>query len=122
MSYDINHCTFSGEVQKLKRVDTRTGTPMLTFKLKCWKELIKIVAFKKLAEEASFSNGNRVKIKGRLQLNNWEFEGVKYRNFQIIADKVEVLEEDQPVQKKQPTQKVPEPVYREQVFHDDVPF
>ena len=142
MSYDINHCTFSGKVEKFKRVQTKIGTPMITFKMKCWKELIKVVAFKEAAETATFNNGDRVKIKGRLQSSSWEYEGVKYRGFQIISDEIEILEDDQAdnitdqlVSKVQDFAKKPAPKrtrvrkqtpdqdYREPVqINDNVPF
>ena len=127
MSFDINRCTFSGKVGKFKRVDTRTGTPMITFRLKCWKELIKVAGFKELAEDCVINDGDQVKIKGRLQSSSWEYEGVRYRSFQIVADEIEVLKEEQPVQKKKPTElqkkstrirRPHEPEHREPVHND----
>ena len=84
--YDKNHCRFSGTIQDFKRIDTRTGTLMTSFKLKCWKETIKVVAFKENAID--LINGSRVEITGKLQSSSWEYEGQKYHGFQIVAESV----------------------------------
>ena len=116
MSYDINHCTFSGKVEKFKRVQTRTGTPMITFTLKCWKEMIKVVAFKELAEETGLHDGDRVIIKGRLQSSSWEYEGTRYHSFQVVADKIEMLEFDQKKQLSHSDSIAPQLVSKVQEF------
>ena len=86
--YDTNECKFSGKVESFKRVKTRTGTPMISFKLKCWKEIIKVVAFQELAESTTLTDGDRVEVVGKLQSSNFEFEDRKYNSFQIVAESV----------------------------------
>ena len=90
--YDKNHCKFSGTIQDFKRIDTRTGTPMVSFKLKCWKKTIKVVAFQELAESTSLTDGGRVEVVGKLQSSSWEYEGQKYHGFQIVADSICAIE------------------------------
>lgn len=135
MSHDLNACCFSGKVEKFKRIDTETGTPMITFKLKCWKEQIKIVGFKQLAEETNLIDGARVQVAGRLQSSSWEYEGAKYHSFQIVAEKIKADTEEVPETKKQPTRPVrtkrtraprqqPDTEYREPIRQDSdsMPF
>lgn len=93
MSYDTNKCTFSGKVENFKRISTKTGTPMISFKLKCWKEKIRVVAFKELAESTTLNDGDRIEIVGRLQSSSWEYEGAKFHGFQIIADEIQPCQE-----------------------------
>ena len=90
MSYDINHCRFSGRIIDLKRIETKTGTPMAGIKIQCWKEQIRGVAFNDVAEEMlqGFSEGDRIEIAGKLQSSSWEHEGKKYRNFQIVIEEI----------------------------------
>ncbi len=90
MAYDRNECIFSGTISELREIQTRTGTPMLTMKLKCWREQLKIVAFNELATETlqTFSDDDRVQISGKFQSTSWEHDGVKKYGFQIIADNI----------------------------------
>ncbi len=90
MAYNINHCRFSGTAQDIKRISTKTGTPMATFWLQCWKEKIKIVCFKDLAKQAlnTLQNDGHIEVAGRLQSTSWEHEGVKRYGFQIVADEI----------------------------------
>lgn len=89
MDYDLNHCRFSGKIIELKNIETRTGTPMVSLKLQCWKETIRCVCFNEIAERLlqEYAVGYRIEIAGKLQSSNWENNGTKYFGFQInISD------------------------------------
>jgi len=90
MAYNINHCRFSGTAQDIKQISTKTGTPMATFWLQCWKEKIKIVCFKDLAIQAlnTLQGDGHIEVAGRLQSTSWVQDGVKRYGFQIIADEI----------------------------------
>lgn len=90
MPYDINQCTFSGTIKELREISTKTGTPMISIKLQCWKEQIRVIAFHDLAENtlSSFTTGSRVEVTGKLQTSSWEVQGVKRYGFQIVADEI----------------------------------
>ena len=100
MTYDKNQCKFSGTVEAIKPINTKTGTPMVSFKLKCWKEYIKGVAFKDLAEKviATVKQGDRIEIAGKIESRNYEYEDRKYNSFQIVADEVEKIATKKPPQ------------------------
>ncbi|NOR23586.1 MAG: hypothetical protein GQ542_04205 [Desulforhopalus sp.] len=53
MSYDINNCKFSGAVINFRKIQTKTGTPMVVFQLQCYRERVDIIAFKDLATQTT---------------------------------------------------------------------
>ena len=84
--YDINNIHVSGTVATFKRVETKTGTPMVRFVIQCWKERMAVVAFKDVAEFTELSPGERVEVKGHIQSTLWKDESGNTRSgFQIIA-------------------------------------
>lgn len=119
--YDINHCKFSGTIQDFKRIDTRTGTPMISFKLKCWKETIRVVAFKDLAEQTKLSDGDRAEVVGRLESSNFEYEDRKYNSFQIVATGID-LEHAEVVEPKNTAPQYPEHGQRQVADFEGCPF
>ena len=90
MAYDKNNCEFSGQIIELKDIPTKTGTPMVSLKIQCFKEQIRGVAFKELAEQLleNFEVGDRIEFTGRLQSSNWENNGTKYFSFQINISEI----------------------------------
>lgn len=87
--YDINHIHVSGTVEAFRRVQTSTNTPMATFRLRCWQELIKVVAFKELAESLALADGERVEVRGRIQSTSWQAADGTWRNgFQVVAQEI----------------------------------
>ena len=85
MSYDINSCRFSGTISDIREIKTRTGTPMSSFRLQCWRENIRCVCFNEVAEKAlTFADGDRVEIKGKVQSSNWQKDdGTKVYSYQV---------------------------------------
>ena len=51
MTYDINSCRFSGTITHIKPIQTRSGIAMTSFKIRCWKEPVRCVAFRELANQ-----------------------------------------------------------------------
>ena len=64
---DLNIFRFSGIIERFDRIQTKTGTPMCAFSVRCWKERIRVVAFKTVAEETMLSPGDRVEVRGAIQ-------------------------------------------------------
>lgn len=85
--FDVNEAKVSGTVERFNIVDTRTGTPMIRFALRCWRERFQIVAFKDLATQTLLRPGERVKVAGRIQCTQWHDKdtGQTRHGFQIIA-------------------------------------
>jgi len=97
--YDINHIHLSGTVEAFRHVQTSTGTPMATFRLRCWQEIIKVVLFKELASSLTLADGTRVEVKGRIQSTSWQATDGTWRNgFQVVAKEIggERQQEDGP--------------------------
>lgn len=87
--YDKNKCSFSGEVNHWRRIQTKTGTPMTTFSLKCYKTIVKMIAFGDQAID--LEDGQRVEITGRLQNNNWtDKDGNKHYGYQVVVDSIQL--------------------------------
>lgn len=84
--YDVNHVRLSGTVERFETVATKTGTPMIRFALRCWKEWATIVAFKDLAAQTTLNRGERVEVTGRIQSTQWTAKDGTTRNgWQIVA-------------------------------------
>ncbi|MBV5341769.1 MAG: single-stranded DNA-binding protein [Deltaproteobacteria bacterium] len=89
MSYDKNECIISGKVEGFTIVNTKTGTPMIKFRVCCNKEQFVVVAFKELADATRLNDGDPVSITGAIQTTSWEGkDGVKRYGFQIIASRI----------------------------------
>ena len=85
--YDINEIDISGAVERFAVVETKTGTPMIRFTLRCWKELIQVVAFKEQAG-VRLREGERVEVKGYIQSTRWtDKDGNAKSGFQVVANK-----------------------------------
>lgn len=84
--FDVNIIRVSGTVTDFRRIQTKTGTPMIRFAIQCWKERITIVAFKELAEFVALVPGQRVEVRGSIQSTSWkDDQGNARSGFQVIA-------------------------------------
>jgi len=96
---DRNEYLCTGQVEHFKRVETATGTPMISFAIKCWRERVQVVAFKSLAEQTTLSPGTRVEVKGFIQNTQWaDRDGCRRYGWQVVATEIHIEEgEQQPV-------------------------
>ena len=86
---DIIEFRFSGTIERFDRIATKTGTPMVAFLAMCWKERIRIVAFKDLAEQTELTPGNRVEVRGHIQTTAWtDQNGQQRTGWQVIAHEI----------------------------------
>ena len=85
-AFDKNSAKVSGMVERFDVVNTKTGTPMIRFALRCWRERIQVVAFKELATTTLLRPGERVEVEGRIQGTQWSApDGSRRTGFQIVA-------------------------------------
>lgn len=128
MTFDQNHCKFSGTAQNIKQIQTKTGTPMASFFLKCWKESFRIICFKEVAPQAlAMKEGDRAKLVGKLQTTSWQDkEGNQRYGVQIIADKISADTDNPQDQQSKPDRKPredkPPPTDRDQFGFRGGPF
>ena len=111
MAYDINSCRFSGKVQDIKQLNTKTGNPMTSFRLQCWRENIRCVGWGEIAGQMlSFRDGDRVEIAGKIQSSNWsKDDGTKVYSYQVIVDeiKADTGSQDQGKERTKPKCRIP---------------
>jgi single-stranded DNA-binding protein len=117
---DINefHCT--GKVETFKRIETRTGLPMASITVLCWKERVKVVLFKELAQQTELSAGDRVEVKGSIQSTSWtDQNGQQRHGWQVIAHEIRKGDEADQQQEapRQPAQQEQAPTPAQQ--HDN---
>ena len=85
-AFDKNTAKVSGMVERFDVVNTKNGTPMVRFTIRCWKERMQIVAFKELATCTMLRPGERVEVEGRIQGTQWSApDGIRRTGFQIVA-------------------------------------
>ena len=84
MSFDINTLHVSGTVSQIRPIQTRSGIAMTQFRIQSWKEEVRCVAFRELANQIvdDYENGDRIEVKGRMQSSNWEKDGVRVYSYQ----------------------------------------
>ena len=100
---DLNEFRFSGTVERFDRIATKTGTPMVAFLAMCWKERIRIVAFKDLAEQTKLAAGDRVEVSGHVQSNSWtDKQGQPRSGWQCIASEIIIAANDNDQQQEHP--------------------
>jgi len=86
---DKNCFEFTGTVERFDRIVTKTGTPMATFTVMCWKERIRTVAFNNIAEQTELAAGDRVDVRGHIQSTEWrDKDGNKRSGWQCIAHEI----------------------------------
>lgn len=84
--YDLNHVRMTGTVQRFEVVNTKTGTDMIRFALRCYRERAHVVAFKDLAATTMLRPGDRVEVTGFIQTTKWtDNEGNARTGWQIVA-------------------------------------
>jgi len=85
MNYDINEIRITGTVVFFNRIPTKTGKSMATLFVRCWKQMVSVVAFDALAEQTIHS-GDRIEVKGYAQGKNYTGkDGIKHEGWQIVA-------------------------------------
>ena len=85
-------------VADFRRIETKTGRPMVRFRAEVGKDRLSVVAFNDLAEHldladgdtVSLADGDMVDIIGRLQGTSWTgADGSKKFGWQVVAEQVE---------------------------------
>ena len=89
---DTNQVIFGGTIDRLKRIDTKTGIPMATFLLIVGKDKFKCVSFKNVADAImECKDGDPILVTGTGSINSWKDDGDSWHNdFQVTAWAVEV--------------------------------
>ena len=129
----FNEALISGRIANdIEKRYTANGTPVVKFTLavdKSFKDasgnwqnqaiFLDCVAWKDTAEKlnANGHKGSAVIVKGHLDRNDWEKDGVKHKQVDVIADYIQYLDV-KPASGQ--SVNVPEPA--EQPTNDDVPF
>ena len=69
MGYDINRCHFSGKITFIKPISTRSGIAMTSFRIQSYREEVRCVAFREIANLLvdEYEVGDRIELKGRFQ-------------------------------------------------------
>ena len=90
MSASIQVKIEQATVADFRRIETRTGRPMVRFRAEIGKDRLSVVAFNDLAEHLDLADGNVVDITGRLQGTSWEgLDGGRRYGWQVVAEQVE---------------------------------
>jgi single-stranded DNA-binding protein len=90
MSASIQVKIEQAAVADFRRIETKTGRPMVRFRAEIGKDRLAVVAFNTLAERLDLADGNVVDITGRLQGTSWEGQdGGRRYGWQVIAEQVE---------------------------------
>ena len=77
-------------VADFRRIETRTGRPMVRFRAEIGKDRLSVVAFNDLAEHLDLADGDTVNVTGRLQGTSWEGQdGGRRYGWQVVAEQVE---------------------------------
>ena len=90
MSASIQVKIEQATVADFRRVQTRTGRPMVRFHAEVGKDRLAVIAFNDLAEHLDLADGDTVNVIGRLQGTSWEGQdGGRRYGWQVIAEQVE---------------------------------
>ena len=77
-------------VADFRRVQTRTGRPMVRFHAEVGKDRLAVIVFNELAERLDLTAGDTVNVTGRLQGTSWTGQdGGKRYGWQVVAEQVE---------------------------------
>ena len=84
---DINEIRFSGTIDRLQKINTKSGISMATTLLKVGQNKFKIVAFKNVADALLRCNDrDRVTVQGSGSINSWKDNEEHWHNdFQLTA-------------------------------------
>ena len=90
MSASIQVTIEQATVADFRRIETRTGRPMVRFRAEIGKDRLSVVAFNDLAEHLDLADGDTVNVTGRLQGTSWEGQdGGRRYGWQVVAEQVE---------------------------------
>jgi single-stranded DNA-binding protein len=89
-----NKVEFSGSIERLKSIQTKTGNTMASWLLKVGQDKFKCVAFKNVAEAVlQCKDGDKISVSGTGSINSWEDDKEHWNNdFQLTAWLVEIDE------------------------------
>ena len=89
---DINEIKFSGTIERLQSITTRTGKPMSTWLLKVGQDRFKCVCFGNLADTVlQCRDGDQISLTGTGGINSWkDNEGHWHNDFQLTCWAVEI--------------------------------
>jgi hypothetical protein len=89
---DINKIRFSGTIERLKSVNTKTGTTMTTLLLKVGQDKFKCIAFKNVADAIlKLRDEDQISVTGSGSINSWKDNEDRWRNdFQVSVWEVEI--------------------------------
>jgi single-stranded DNA-binding protein len=77
-------------VADFRRIETRTGRPMVRFRVTVGKDRLAVIVFNEAAERLDLADGTIVDITGRLQGTSWTgADGSKKFGWQVVAEAVE---------------------------------
>ena len=117
---NVNNVHLGGYIYKPTERTTKSGKSITTFGMKIYAgkdadgksiyEFINVKYFGHLV-----NNQGEKDVFGRLGVDTWEKDGVKHKNFVVVAESVE----DMPEPKKEEPKQEPEPV---KTFDDEVPW
>lgn len=95
--HDINEAHLTGVVEHFRNVTTRTGTPMIMGRVRCWKESVNVVAFNELAESVLPEIGERVEVFGKIQSTRYQTQDGAWRyGYQVVATEIKPLQPTEP--------------------------
>ena len=111
MTHNKNHFEFSGTIERFARVQTKTGSPMISFMARCYKEALRCIAFGDVAEQTTLQRGDQVECCGRVQNNRWvDAHGQGHEGWQVVCDSITVIADDDAQEPPAPRQEQrPEP-------------
>ena len=90
MSEAIKVTVEQATVADFRRIETRTGRPMVRFRAEVGKDRLAVIAFNDLAEHLDLADGDTVNVTGRLQGTSWTGQdGDKRYGWQVVAEQVE---------------------------------
>lgn len=105
-----NRVEFTGSIERLQQITTKTGKPMARFLLVVGQDKFRVVAFGNLVEVImAAGEGAQVGITGTGSINSWQTDDGAWRNdFQATAWAVEIDGETVAYQKPQAAQQNPQ--------------
>ena len=116
MSETIKVIIEQATVADFRRIETRTGRPMVRFRAEVGKDRLAVIVFNDLAERLDLADGDRVNVIGRLEGTSWEGQdGGRRYGWQVVAEQVEqAVQPDQlpppsPPPPRAPTRPTPPP-------------
>ena len=116
MSETIKVIIEQATVADFRRIETRTGRPMVRFRVTVGKDRLAVIVFNEAAERLDLADGDRVNVIGRLEGTSWEGQdGGRRYGWQVVAEQVEqAVQPDQlpppsPPPPRAPTRPTPPP-------------